>query len=161
MSPLNASNSLIEAASRRLAAKLSRRSLFGQLGRGSVALALGGAVAGLEAAPAEAYHINCGCNGTPSVACGNLPGWGQNTCPGTSCTCGYWVNCGGSGSGCPVNTLWADCCGECNDNNAYCIVVGGVSRPTCCNQRAYTQGCLSGSAPHIKCRVWQCTSMAC
>lgn len=153
MSPIQTADSLLERASRSVASRWTRRSLFGQVGRGSVALALGTSVAELDPDKAAAYHENAGCNTVSSVTCNFL--FGSNQCPGTSCTCGYWVI--GGGVCAPQNTLWADCCGDCGQ--CRCVNQNGTVRPTCCNQREWAGGCHADLSPHIKCRVWNCTTL--
>jgi hypothetical protein len=140
-------DNIIEATSRRLARGSSRRSFLGQLGVAGVSLAAGGAAAAVNAPVAEAVE----CTGTKSITCGHLTG--SNQCPAGTCTCGYWYDNGPCGS----STIWADCCGGCNSgSDCRCILEEGIYRPTCCNTREWTQGCLSNENPHIKCRVYHC-----
>lgn len=156
MSPGETTDSLVETVTRRIARRFTRRSFIGQVGRGSVALTVGGAVAALEAAPALGNHGNAFCEGTTSITCGNL--YGINNCQAVGgCTCGYWIASGGICA--PQNTLWADCCGGCNGGaDCRCISSGGVWRPTCCNSKAYSGGCGVSPDSHIRCRVYNCTN---
>jgi hypothetical protein len=141
--------SLFDAAGRRwssfLAQRFDRRSFIAQMGKGGVALAVGSTVAALDAPLATAHTNPCG--QPNSVTCNTIIG--QNQCPAGSCSCGYW-DC--YAPPCPSGlTRWHDCCGGC-DSGCYCI----NDHPICCNHRAYTQGCLSGQSPHIKCRHYSC-----
>lgn len=138
----------VEEAARGLARRFSRRGFMGRLGAVGIGLAAGGAGEAILASPAAAA-----CTGTKSIACGNLTG--SNECPGNTCTCGFWYEEGPCGSA--AHNIWADCCGGCNGgSDCRCIFINGVNRPTCCNTREWTQGCLSTQDPHIKCRVWHC-----
>lgn len=155
-------DSTFEAISRRLARSLTRRSLFGQVGRGSIAMALGSTLAGagLERAvfPGTAMAGACGCAESLSVACGHLTG--DNHCPPGTCNCGAWIICGSGGGLCPnQNTRWGDCCGNCN--GATCVAHDGTTSPSCCNPLTWGAPGCSGSSYHVKCRVWSCTSNPC
>lgn len=139
---------LFDAASERwsrfLANRFDRRSFFGHVGRGGVALAIGSSVAGLDA-PQAIAHTNP-CSQPNSVMCNTIIG--QNQCPAGSCSCGYWDSPGGP---CGDVTRYHDCCGGC-DQGCYCI----NSHPICCNHKEWPQGCLQEQSPHIKCRHYSC-----
>ena len=152
MSPGQAGDSFVEKISRRVATRYTRRSLMGQVGRGSVVLAAGGTVAGLDAASSLAHNPPPQCPGL-SIACGNLTG--SNQCPGGTCNCGWWRSSGPCGN----TTLWSDCCGNChNGNDCSCRDAGGGNlRPSCCNHKQHGTGCASMNGDiHIKCRAWHC-----
>lgn len=155
------SDAIFESMSNRLAGSLTRRSLFGQLGRGSIAMAMGGTVAaaGLEQAlfPGVAMAA-CGCAQDLSVACGHLTG--ENHCPAGSCNCGAWILCGSGGGLCPgQNTRWGDCCGGCN--GVKCVAHDGTTSPSCCNPLTWGAPGCNNPALNVKCRVWSCTSNPC
>lgn len=142
----------IEAASRRMASRFSRRSLFGQIGKGSVVLAAG-STAGLvfDVAPAAALT----CPGGPySVTCDQLAG-GGNYCPSDTCACGYWVACRATPCSDATRGLnakyWNDCCKACSAN---CQCVNGYYY--CCFPKDWNQGCGNNTQLYIKCRHYSC-----
>jgi hypothetical protein len=149
--------------SRGLAQRVTRRSALGRLGRGAVALSLGGAGVAFLAEEASAHNVNtcnsCDTNNANcspccynnSVTCGTLTG-NYGSCPSGSYDCGYWEytdsSCG------TANNLrrWTDCCGSCSEGSiGRCI--GGA--PTCCNHKEWPQqGGLC--TDHIRCRYTFC-----
>lgn len=141
-----------ENATRALANRFPRRSLFGQLGRGGILMAMAGGTAVALDSPARA-HVSNPCAESLSVTCFVLTG--TNDCPSGTCGCGWWKVCGGP-TPCTHAKVWSDCCSEgsaCGGSNQRCV--GGA--PSCYNHKQYPQGCGSGSA-HIKCRRWYCST---
>lgn len=159
MSHRESPDAMIEAFSRRIAGRFSRRSLLGQAGQGGIALAMGAAVAGGFAAdPAIASY---GCAENLSVTCGNLNG--DNHCPSDTCNCGFWIVCGDPQNLCSgsQNVVWGDCCGGCSGGNAcHCVAHDGTTSPSCCIPREWGQGCHQANL-HVKCRVHSCTNTNC
>lgn len=141
-----------ESATRALADRFSRRSLLGGVGRGGIAMSLGG-LAGVAALDdtAEAHTVSCPCSGGcgNSVTCYDLTG--SNSCPSGTDGCGWWTVCA---SPCSYRKVWSDCCstGSGCDGGARCV----SGSPSCYHHKTYGCGCCSSSA-HIKCRRWYCT----
>ena len=141
--------SLGERVGRGLASRFSRRSFLGQMGAGSVALAVGsGGAAVLSASHAEAALLSCPCaNCGHSVTCEQLNG--SNSCPGDTCECGWWTVCAAPCSSSGYRKVWTDCCGGC-DGKGPCA----SGWPFCYYQKAWGCGCNAG---RIKCRKWHCS----
>ena len=140
-----------EDVARGLASRFPRRSLFGQLGRGGIVMAMAGGTTIALDGPSHA-HVSSPCPGN-SVTCNDLTG--VNDCPSGTCGCGWWKVCGGP-TPCANAKVWSDCCSEgdaCGGSNQRCV--GGA--PSCYNHKNYSQGCGSSSA-HIKCRRWYCST---
>jgi hypothetical protein len=140
-----------ERISRRLASRLTRRSLLGTVGGGGVAMALasGGSLA-VRPGSAEAHTSNP-CQHTSSVSCEMLYGW--NNCPGWTCGCGHWTTCGSSQC---TYKVWQDCCdAQCEDREC----VNGW--PKCILHKPYTQGCGTQGSTHVRCRRWYCGGGPC
>jgi hypothetical protein len=135
-----------ESLSRSLATRFSRRSFLGNVGRGSLVLAGAGAGSlSLGAGPAQASI----CGHTSSISCYDLTG--SNSCPGTSCGCGYWRIC--SSDNCQYSKVWSDCCypnGSCS-----CTCNTPTGEPSCCFPKEWAQGC--GGDLYVKCRRWYCS----
>jgi hypothetical protein len=143
--------------SQRLAERVSRRSFLARVGRGAIAVAMGGSAA--LALPDRGYaHDSCECGscsgsccGALTVRCENLPGWNRNRCPSDSCICGCWWE-SVSTSVCSSGIReWCDCCRGCTG----CDCVN--DHPTCCRHKTYSSRsqCASG-CNHIRCRRWRC-----
>jgi hypothetical protein len=155
-----------ERLARGLASRFTRRSFFGEVGRGGVALALGGTVVGVDRAYAACQGSPCGnctscASETNSIRCDECCQY-TNDCPPGSCSCGWW-DCNNGPCNLPNGcTRWHDCCGGCDTGSSKCFLGdGGICRPHCCNRKAYCAGdcgtkinCYQGSL--IKCRVWRC-----
>ncbi len=158
-----------ERLARGLANRFTRRSFLGDVGRGGLALALGGTVVGVDSAYAACDGSPCSnctscANETNSIRCDQCCEY-QNSCPAGSCSCGWWDANGGPCTNNPNNcTRWHDCCGGCGTGSSKCLLGdGGTCRPHCCNRKAYCSGacgtkisCTQGSL--IKCRIWRCDS---
>lgn len=147
-SPLDVTS---ERIARGLANRFTRRSFLGDVGKGGVALALGGTMAGVAGVePALASHCG-GCASCPgqSIRCDNLAGHG-NGCPGNSCACGHWCSTNGPCSG---QTRWIDCCRGCDGPGRCAHGFEGNCQASCCNPKQWSGGCDSG---RIKCRIWRC-----
>jgi len=145
-----------DAVARGLAARVSRRSAIGRIGRGAVAVSLGGAGAALFAPNAAATS----CTGVNSTRCECLVG-GSNSCPSDTCACGWW--CVSDATCASGHKFWTDCCGGCNDGaNCACVYdcVDGALRPYCCNLKEWGCGCgtVGSQYSHIKCRIHTCGS---
>lgn len=146
-----------EKLGRGLASRLTRRSLIGDVGKGTVALAAGAVVGGsaVGAEDAEATHCGgCGSCSTNSVRCEHT-NWGKNSCPDGSCWCGHWC-CNGP---CNGVTRWIDCCRGCGSGNGTCTHGNGTTcMKKCCNPKEYTGGCgnFTTDRPRIKCRIYRC-----
>ncbi len=148
---------LSDAISRRIAARISRRSFLGRVGKGAIAASLGGAVAESLLNPPTALAVCSGIN--CSVQCSHLPGWGSNTCPTGTCECGCWCI---NGPGCANYKEWCDCCGGdyCNPHGCRCISSCGTTYPSCCLTKDWSpQGC-GNSTWHIACRTSKCVTGA-
>jgi hypothetical protein len=145
-----------ERFARSLASRFTRRSFLGDVGKGGIALALGGAVGGIvgvEEAAASHCSSACACTSVSSVSvrCDDIPGYWVNDCPSGSCLCGNWCSSSGPCSG---MTRWRDCCGNCG--GGMCIhAQDGVCRPKCCYHKEWSGGCGDGSW-YVKCRKWTC-----
>jgi hypothetical protein len=154
-----------EAIARALAARVSRRSFLGRVGKGTIAVALGGSAGAalMNADSAFGTHANCNCqNCSCSASCNQL--WGTNACPtvafgacADACACGSWCF---SDSGCPSTIRrWEDCCGI-----NYCNCSGGPrcagspSRPVCVHHKTYSGGCGTIGTSQVVCRQTACTS---
>jgi hypothetical protein len=149
------SEALSGAIARRLAMKLSRRSFIGRIGKGTVALSLGGAGAALIL-PEAAWAHSCpgGCDCSHSVTCGALTG--SNSCPSGTCECGCWTvtDCGTCSNSPGCLKYWCDCCGgDYCHGGAQCRCVGGS--PSCCIHKTWSGGC-GDSSWHIACRKSIC-----
>lgn len=156
--------SIADAAARGLARRLSRRAAVSQFGRMTIAASLG--AGGLALFPSRAgAHLTgtcgncspgaptCCTDGTDSILCSDLPGWGQNSCPPSTVGCGSWT--AGTCNGGTGTLRMADCCGNCN-NGALCECIGG--RPTCCRHQLHRNGASDDCATnHIKCRRSFCS----
>jgi hypothetical protein len=143
-----------------LAMRISRRSTLGRLGRGAIAISLGGAGAALLA-PGEAF-ASCSCctTGNNSIRCQCLAG-GSNACPSDTCQCGWW--CVSDSTCSSGHKFWTDCCGGCNNGGlCTCITdcVDGTVRPSCCWTKEWGCGCgtVGSQFSHIKCRIHICGS---
>jgi hypothetical protein len=149
---------LADRSTRGLGARLSRRSFMGRLGRGVVAVSLGSAGVELVRSPAaSAAACPPGCDCSCSIVCAKLPGWTTNACPPNSCACGHWIffdNSCSSGL-----RKFHDCCGTgwCADHGG-CKCVTFENRPTCCNNRAYSNGSCFPSPGTVVCRYHECVS---
>jgi hypothetical protein len=150
---------LSEAVARGLSARVSRRSALGRLGRGAIAVSLGGGAAAYLSETAAAHGCPCGSGCGFSVRCQCLSGGAVGSCPSGTCECGWWcVN----DSSCPSgHKFWIDCCGGCNNGGSCtCMTdcVDGVSRPYCCHHKVYGCGCgtVGSESSHIKCRIRRC-----
>lgn len=160
-----------ETVSRSLAARVSRRSFFGRLGSGAVALSLGSAGATLLSQQDAIAHSTCGCglctaapsndccSGRDSIGCGNLPGWNQNSCPTNSSLCGCWVISVATSTCSSGLREWCDCCGGCGTpTDCHCYTADdGQFSPSCCRHKFYTGG-TGDSCSHIKCRRNRCVN---
>lgn len=135
-----------ERVSRALASRVPRRSFFAGIGKGGIALAMGGAGAGLFASESQAHSNPC--QYQSSVDCYQY--WGYNECPPNTCGCGYWHVC--DSTRCTYHKVWSDCCWSGGECNAGCI----AGHPSCINHKEYTQGCGTRLSSHIKCRRWYC-----
>jgi hypothetical protein len=149
-----------DSISRSLAGRVSRRSFIGRVGLGAVAASLGSVGAAItRSESAWAGHASCpsGCSCACSTQCGNVfPGNPGGTCPSPTCKCGTWCfqdSVCGSGY-----RRYDDCCSInwCNANGG-CKCVAG--RGSCCNHKAYPEGC-GDSASIIVCRTLQCVPLS-
>jgi hypothetical protein len=144
-----------------LAKRVPRETFLGRFGQTMIAVSLGGAGAAYLTTDALAHvPSSCGpgsaglctgsCCSANSVTC--LTGYGQNSCPSGSYTCGYWEFTDSSCSTFNHIRRWTDCCGGCN-NGANCRCFG--SNPSCCRHKDYAQQ-TTNYCDHIKCRFTFC-----
>lgn len=130
---------ITESVTRRVAMRVTRRSLLGRTG---AALAVAGAGLAVEAPPALA-SCGCGC----STCDGYSTSCGGGSCPTGTCSCGSWYMC-------TCNSRlrrYQDCCSS--SCSCYC---GADGRPGCHFPHEY-----GACASTIYCRALACTNMVC
>lgn len=144
-----------ERFARRLANRFTRRSFLGDVGKGGLALAVGGAFGAtrVERARGNPSCGGCGACSGNSIRCDYMDPWNQNDCPDGSCWCGSWCSSNGP---CDIGqTRWIDCCGGCDGgDNGICLEVGDRCAPKCCNPKEWPQGC---DHSFVKCRIHRCS----
>lgn len=128
-----------EVLSRRIAQRVTRRSL---LGRAGAALAVAGAGIAVEA-PVAVASCGCGC----STCDGYSTSCGAGSCPSGTCSCGSWYLCTCSSR----LKRYQDCCSS--SCSCYC---GSDGRVGCYFTHEY-----GSCASKIKCRALACTNMVC
>lgn len=149
------------------AAKLSRRSFLGKVGRYALVAAGSTAAIGFLASPAQAHCLgfDCGCGGRPcdagcgsgrgcpsctncshSVTCQGLTGTGGQ-CPARSSTCGSWT-C--SCNDCPSGLReWVDCCSDPGGDPERCV--GDSSCQCVTDTDGHGDGCTRPTCCYRKC----------
>jgi hypothetical protein len=150
--------SAFDAASERfargLANRMTRRSFLGDVAKGGIALAAGGAFAGVAGVDDAAASHCGGCNSCSgnSITCNCLTG--TNDCPANTCECGWWDTSGGPcSSGC---TRWIDCCKDCETNRTCRHNCSDNCNRKCCNPKTWCGGCGTQGSTRVHCRKHTC-----
>lgn len=154
--------SLSDRASAQLAERIPRDTFVGRIGQTLVAVSLGSAGAAFFSQEAGAHTPSTGCGVASRAACTGsccsansvtcTTGFGQNSCPAGSYTCGYWEYTDQACTTFNKIRRWTDCCGGCN-NGGNCRCFG--SAPSCCRHKDYPQQ-TTDYCDHIKCRFTFC-----
>jgi hypothetical protein len=144
-------DSLGEQVTRRVANRISRRSLMGRLGAGVVALGAG--QVGLVAAQSSrAYADSTIPDSCPCSTCGESTTCsGSGSCPSGTCNAGSWYVCSCGG---PALKQYTDCAASCSGGH-YC---GSDGRPGCYYSTEYG---TCGGHSLTYCRAISCTRLGC
>jgi hypothetical protein len=136
-------DAVVEAGTRRVANRVSRRAFLGRLGGALVAVGTGGSVF-WSASPAQAD--SCGCTHS-----GHSTSCVINGCPSGSWNCGAWYVCTSNCVGGERMKKYLDCCKtSCTQG------CGSDGYPRCCYDAPYMSG-----TQKVYCRAAFCTNYTC
>lgn len=147
-----------QAMSEGLARRLSRRGVFGTVGRVAIATLGGGLIA--ESLLSQPAAASASCSTNESIPCDCLTG--NNSCPSGSTLGGCWVACVSGLCGGTHAAKFCDCCGGCSGlgcttkTNCHSWNTG---RCSCCFNAA--AGAYCSDNHYSKCRTYGCTPITC